>query len=98
VKNLKVGKDGLGKWSHDFSVIVWDEAQHGDRSLDLRLGKESDNSKHSKASVVDFFNKTICFGFFGSLLVPSEGVEQVEGTLKLKGNTMLEKTEEMKTY
>ena len=78
---LQGWKDGLGKGSHDFTVVVGDESQRRNSSLDLGFGKETEDSKHSKTSVVDFFDKSSSLGFLGLVLAPAEGVEEVKSTL-----------------
>lgn len=77
--NLEVGKDGLGKGSHNLSIVMGnDTLEKGNGSLNLLLGEESEDSKHGKTSVIDFLDESSSLGLLGTVLVPSEGIVEVE--------------------
>mmetsp|Transcript_14477 Transcript_14477/g.21710 ORF Transcript_14477/g.21710 Transcript_14477/m.21710 type:complete len:240 (-) Transcript_14477:34-753(-) len=50
------------------------------RSRNLLLGKESDDSKHSSTSVVDLLNESICLGLFGTVGGPSKRIVEVKSS------------------
>jgi hypothetical protein len=63
--SLEVGEDGCRERCHGLASVCWDDSlQSWNSALDLSLGKESEDSKHGKTSVVDLFNKSVGLVFF----------------------------------
>ncbi len=76
---LSERKHVLGERSHDLTIVRLDNATKGrDGSRDLGLGKESEDTQHSKTSVVDFDLKSTGLGFITLVLAESQRIVKVE--------------------
>lgn len=72
-------EDVVGERSHDFSVVRLDNSgKSRDRSRDGGFAEESEKTKHSKTSVVDFLLESSSLLFITGLLGESSRVEEVQ--------------------
>ena len=67
------------EWSHDLTGVRLDNStKNWDSSRDLGLSQESEDTQHSKTSVVDFDLKSSGLGFLTLVLAESERIVKVE--------------------
>ena len=72
-------KHVLGEGSHDLTIVRLDNSTEGrDGSRNLGFGKESEDTQHSKTSVVDFDLKSSGLLLFTLVLAESKRIVKVE--------------------
>mmetsp|Transcript_27920 Transcript_27920/g.50798 ORF Transcript_27920/g.50798 Transcript_27920/m.50798 type:complete len:242 (-) Transcript_27920:159-884(-) len=76
---LQVGKDAVGKGSHEISRVVWDDSLEGrNGTLHLALGRKSNDSKHGGTAIVNLLDKTGCLLLLGIILAQAKRIVQVQ--------------------
>jgi hypothetical protein len=75
---LQVGKDAVGKGSHEISRVVWDDSlESRNGTLHLALGSKSNDSKHGGTAIVNLLDKTGCLLLIGIVLANAKRIVQV---------------------